>query len=262
MTCTIRRAELSPTKHIIPGNSGVGARLRDLVVLSNFGGCLVLSRARPALRIACHEGQEKLRRRMKELQADIADAGLQVGRLTGQAGLSYAILPCSKARRSRGKCDWQHLSGMAVFSLFSLSIFYRLSRWVLSAWSREGKQCGTIRGHHITTPHATQHPCLSFALCLTKDRLHISLVHANSSILLLFFLTAEMDVPSTFNRAICYSVPQHQRTTFDRAVAGLPIDFSSYPVTGEVFGSKAECKARLQGFALSQGFAVVVSKSS
>jgi 5,10-methylene-tetrahydrofolate dehydrogenase/methenyl tetrahydrofolate cyclohydrolase len=31
---------------------------------------------------------------------------------------------------------------------------------------------------------------------------------------------------------------------------------------GEVFGSKAEYKARLQGFALSQGFAVVVGKSS
>ena len=70
-----------------------------------------------------------------------------------------------------------------------------------------------------------------------------------------------MDVPSAFDSAIRYSVPQHQRSTFDRAVAGLPTDFLSFPVTGEVFGSKAECKARLQGFALSQGFAVV-GKSS
>ena len=57
-------------------------------------------------------------------------------------------------------------------------------------------------------------------------------------------------------------MPPHQRRTFDRAIARLPIDFLGFPVTGEVFGSKAECKARLQGFALSQGFAVVVSKSS
>jgi hypothetical protein len=71
-----------------------------------------------------------------------------------------------------------------------------------------------------------------------------------------------MDVPSAFNSAIHYSVPQHQRRAFDRAVTGLPTDFLSFPVTGEVFKSKAECKARLQGFALSQGFAVVVSKSS
>ena len=71
-----------------------------------------------------------------------------------------------------------------------------------------------------------------------------------------------MDVPSAFDSAIRYSVPQHQRRAFDRAVAGLPTDFLSFPVTREVFGSKAECKARLQGFALSQGFAVVIGKSS
>jgi len=34
-------------------------------------------------------------------------------------------------------------------------------------------------------------------------------VHANSSILLFFFLTAEIDVPHTLNRTIRYSVPQH-----------------------------------------------------
>jgi hypothetical protein len=82
------------------------------------------------------------------------------------------------------------------------------------------------------------------------------------SILLFFFLIAEMDVPSAFDSTIRYSVPAHQRSTFDRAVAALPTSFLRFPVTGEVFGSKAECKARLQGFALSQGFAVVVGKSS
>ena len=71
-----------------------------------------------------------------------------------------------------------------------------------------------------------------------------------------------MNTPSAFDSAIRYSVPQHQRSAFDRAIAALPINFLRFPVTGEVFGSKAECKARLQGFALSQGFAVVVSKSS
>jgi hypothetical protein len=34
-----------------------------------------------------------------------------------------------------------------------------------------------------------------------------------------------MDVPSAFDRAIRYSVPRHQCSTFDRAVAGLPADF-------------------------------------
>jgi hypothetical protein len=87
-------------------------------------------------------------------------------------------------------------------------------------------------------------------------------VHSNSSIFFFFFLIAEMDVPSAFDSAIRYSVPKHQRRAFDRAVAELPTDFFSFPVTGEVFESKAECKARVQGFALSQGFAVVVGKSS
>jgi hypothetical protein len=56
------------------------------------------------------------------------------------------------------------------------------------------------------------------------------------SILLSFFLVAEMDIPSALNHAIRFSVPPHQRTTFDRAVAGLPTDFLSYPVTREVLG--------------------------
>src|SRR5947207_677788 len=93
-------------------------------------------------------------------------------------------------------------------------------------------------------------------VCSTKDRAHI-----HSSILF-FFLIAEMNTPSAFNSAIRYSVFQYQRSAFDRAIAALPIDFLRFLVTGEVFGSKAEYKARLQGFTFSQGFAVVASKSS
>ena len=40
--------------------------------------------------------------------------------------------------------------------------------------------------------------------------------------------------------------------TFGRVVAGLITDFLGYPVIREVFGSKAECKTRVQGFALNQ----------
>ena len=71
-----------------------------------------------------------------------------------------------------------------------------------------------------------------------------------------------MDVPSAFDRTIRYSVPRHQRSTFDRAIARLLTDFLSYPVTVEALGSKVECKARLQGFALSRGSAVIVGKYS
>jgi hypothetical protein len=88
---------------------------------------------------------------------------------------------------------------------------------------------------------------------LVKKIGHTFARYANPSIFSFFFLIAEVDVPSAFDRAVRYSVPQYQRNTFDRAVAGLPTDFLSFPVTGEVFRSKAECKARLQGFALSQG---------
>jgi hypothetical protein len=61
-----------------------------------------------------------------------------------------------------------------------------------------------------------------------------------------------MDVPSTLDRAIRYSMPQYQRSTFDRVVARLITDFLSYPVIGEVFGSKPECNVRLQRFAVGQ----------
>ena len=72
----------------------------------------------------------------------------------------------------------------------------------------------------------------------------------------------EMDAPSIFDFMIRYSLPRHQRSTFDRVIAGLSTDFLSFPVTVEAFGSKVECKARLQGFALSRGSAVIIGKYS
>ena len=71
-----------------------------------------------------------------------------------------------------------------------------------------------------------------------------------------------METPGAFDRSIRFSVPTHQRSTFDRAIAGLPPAFLGFPTTGEVFDDPAACKARLQGFSLSQGFAVVVGKSN
>jgi hypothetical protein len=67
---------------------------------------------------------------------------------------------------------------------------------------------------------------------------------------------------SGYDRAIRFLVPTHQRVAFDRAVAALPPGFLDFPVTGETFESKVSCKARLQGFALGQGFAVVIGKSN
>jgi hypothetical protein len=60
-----------------------------------------------------------------------------------------------------------------------------------------------------------------------------------------------MDVPSTFNSTIRYSVPQYQRSTFDRAIIRLVTNVLDYSVTKEVFRFKAEYKARLQGFAFN-----------
>jgi hypothetical protein len=67
---------------------------------------------------------------------------------------------------------------------------------------------------------------------------------------------------TAFYHSIRFSVPTHQRSTFDRAIAGLPPAFLGFPTTKEVFESSAACKARLQGFSLGQGFTVVVSKSN
>ena len=71
-----------------------------------------------------------------------------------------------------------------------------------------------------------------------------------------------VETPGAFDRNIRFSVPTHQRSTFDRAIAGLPPAFPGFPTTGEVFDDPAACKARLQGFSLSQGFAVVIGKSN
>jgi hypothetical protein len=68
-------------------------------------------------------------------------------------------------------------------------------------------------------------------------------VHSNSLIFLFFFLIIEIDILSAFNSVIRYSVLQYQRYAFNRAVTGLPTNFLSFPVTREVFKSKAECKA-------------------
>ena len=103
---------------------------------------------------------------------------------------------------------------------------------------------------------------LIFALYATKLGRTFYKDMLSPSILLFFFLIAEMDVPSAFDRAIRYSVLTYRRSTFDRAVTALLRSFLRFPVTGEVFRSKAECKARLHGFTLSQGFAVVVGKDS
>src|SRR3954447_22105338 len=57
-----------------------------------------------------------------------------------------------------------------------------------------------------------------------------------------------VETPGAFDRNIRFSVPTHQRSTFDRAIAGLPPAFLGFPTTGEGFDDPAACKARLQGF--------------
>src|SRR5437764_4986563 len=98
---------------------------------------------------------------------------------------------------------------------------------------------GAIQGHHITAPHATHHPLriewLIFALYATKLGRTFYKDMLSPSILLFFFLIAEMDVPSAFDRAIRYSVLTYQRSTFDRAVTALLRSFLRFPVTGEIF---------------------------
>jgi hypothetical protein len=71
-----------------------------------------------------------------------------------------------------------------------------------------------------------------------------------------------METPTAFNRSIRFSVPTHQRSTFDRAIACLLPDFLGFPTTGKVFKSPAACKVRLQGFLLGQGFTIAVGKSN
>jgi hypothetical protein len=71
-----------------------------------------------------------------------------------------------------------------------------------------------------------------------------------------------METPAAFDHSIRFSVPTHQRSTFDRTIAALPPACLGFPTTGEIFESTAACKARLLGFSLGQGFAVVVGKSN
>ena len=71
-----------------------------------------------------------------------------------------------------------------------------------------------------------------------------------------------IETPDTFDYSIRFSISTHQRSTFDWAIAGLLSAFLGFPITGEVFDDPAIYKARLQGFSLSQGFAVVIGKSN
>ena len=55
-------------------------------------------------------------------------------------------------------------------------------------------------------------------------------------------------------------MPAHLRPAFERLVSTTPEAWLLAPNSGEIFESKEMCKKRLQAFALSQGFAVVVGK--
>jgi hypothetical protein len=56
-------------------------------------------------------------------------------------------------------------------------------------------------------------------------------------------------------------MPEHLRPAFERLVAAIPAPWLVAPISGEVFDSKDMCRKRLQAYALTQGFAVVVRKS-
>jgi hypothetical protein len=58
------------------------------------------------------------------------------------------------------------------------------------------------------------------------------------------------------------SMPAHLRPALERAIAAIPEPWMLAPKSGEVFESKELCKKRMQAFALTQGFAVVVGKSN
>jgi hypothetical protein len=66
-----------------------------------------------------------------------------------------------------------------------------------------------------------------------------------------------MEILGAFDRSIRFSIPTHQHGAFDHAVGPIPPAFLGFPTTGEVFGSAAACKVRLQGLSLGQRFAVV-----
>jgi hypothetical protein len=57
------------------------------------------------------------------------------------------------------------------------------------------------------------------------------------------------------------SMPAHLRPALECAIAALPQPWLCALKSGEVFESKEMCRKRLQAFALTQGFAVVVGRS-
>jgi hypothetical protein len=55
-----------------------------------------------------------------------------------------------------------------------------------------------------------------------------------------------METPTAFEHSIRFSVPAHQGSTFDHAIASLPPAFLGLPTTREVFESTAACPLTLE----------------
>jgi hypothetical protein len=66
-------------------------------------------------------------------------------------------------------------------------------------------------------------------------------------------LLPNMETPTAFDHSVRFSVPTHQYSIFNRAIAGLPPAFLKFPTIREVFEPTATCKALLQGFRLGRG---------
>ena len=56
------------------------------------------------------------------------------------------------------------------------------------------------------------------------------------------------------------NLPAHLRDPFLRAVRSNPLEWLLPPISNETFESSTHCLARLQAYALGQGFAVVTGK--
>src|ERR1700739_3462788 len=56
--------------------------------------------------------------------------------------------------------------------------------------------------------------------------------------------------------------PEHIRYTVEKVVNSYPSAWRDEPATGEVFSSIKECQERLVAFSLSQGFDVVIFRST
>ncbi len=56
--------------------------------------------------------------------------------------------------------------------------------------------------------------------------------------------------------------PEHIKAELEARVRSFPPDFLELPIAGEVFENPDVCQERLQGWALSQGFAVVRTSGS